>query len=76
MALKVERDAAEFLGVHYRTMQNWRGRGVGPRFIKLPTGAVRYELADLEAFLAGRSFQSTTEARAARKGAVNSSPTP
>jgi hypothetical protein len=43
---------------------------VGPRFLKLPTGAIRYELADLEAYIAGRSFQSTAEARASRVAAA------
>lgn len=67
MSLKSARDAAKALGVEVKTLANWRWRGVGPVFIKLPTGAVRYDGETLTAYAAKNTFQSTTEAQAARR---------
>lgn len=47
-----EHEAAEYLNVSTKTLQNWRSRGVPPRYRKL-NGAVRYVLADLLAFVDG-----------------------
>jgi predicted DNA-binding transcriptional regulator AlpA len=45
-----ERELAAMTGLKARTLQRWRVFGKGPRFHKLG-GAVRYELADVEAWL-------------------------
>jgi hypothetical protein len=42
--------AARFLALAPQTLANWRVSGHGPAFLKLG-GAVRYDLADLRAFL-------------------------
>jgi Helix-turn-helix domain len=68
MALKSEREAAKILAVEVKTLTNWRWRGVGPVFIKFPTGAIRYDEAALAAYAAENTFQSTTEAQAAARG--------
>lgn len=52
--------AAEFLGVSVRTLQAWRVRGEGPRFVKVGR-AVRYRRRELVAFQKSRTFSSTTE---------------
>jgi hypothetical protein len=52
--------AAEVLGVSVRTLEKWRLTGQGPRFIRLGR-AVRYALADLEAFAAAGARRSTSE---------------
>lgn len=43
------------LGVYIRkplqTLAIWRMKGIGPRFIKLENGSVRYRRADVEAWL-------------------------
>lgn len=59
---------AELLGVSVRTLQNWRLRGGGPRYLKLGR-SVRYRVSDLTAFMEGCLAASTTEADARR--AVN-----
>ena len=50
------REAAEFLGVNYRTMENWRTWKRGPTYIKMGkrggTGKVVYRLSDLKAYVA------------------------
>jgi len=54
-----ERDAAEFLGLSARTLQNWRWLGTGPIFLKLG-GAVKYRLCKLERFLENARRASTS----------------
>lgn len=65
LALKSERQAAEFLGVSVKTLRNQRWRGVGPAFVKFPTGGVRYDDAVLIAYVEANTFTSTTAAQAA-----------
>jgi len=62
--LKTE-EAAELLRVKPTTLEQWRWNGKGPRFIKLGR-CVRYRRADLEAFMDGRAYTSTTEAPGSR----------
>lgn len=57
-------EAAAYLNVRPKTLEQWRWAGQGPRFIKL-SRAVRYRLSDLDAFIEARVFSSTTEAQAA-----------
>ena len=58
-----ENCAAELLGVSTRTLQAWRVRGGGPRFVKVGR-AVRYRRRELVEFQDQRTFASTTEASA------------
>ncbi len=53
--------AADFLGLGRRTLENWRVRGDGPRFLRVGR-AIRYARSDLEAWLDTRRFRSTSEA--------------
>ena len=46
--------AAEYLNVAAQTLCIWRGKGTGPRFVRLGTGtrcAIRYSLKDLDAYI-------------------------
>ncbi|NBN77300.1 helix-turn-helix domain-containing protein [Microvirga tunisiensis] len=65
-ALLTEAQAAEFLHVSRRSLQAWRVRGGGPRFVKVGK-LVRYRRADLLEFTAA-TFLTTTEADAQRAG--------
>jgi hypothetical protein len=65
-ALLNEAQTAAFLNVSVRTLQQWRVSGRGPRYTKL-SRAVRYQRADLEAFIAKGGTQSTTEADARKR---------
>ena len=62
--LKV-REAADMLGKHPVTLDQWRLTGVGPRFFK-PEGTrqVYYSEPDLLAWLAGGERHSTSDAPA------------
>lgn len=54
------RAAADFLGVSARTLEGFRVRGGGPRFVKIG-GAVRYRVASLEEFLRQQERTSTSD---------------
>ena len=60
-ALMTTTQAAGYLGLGLRTLQNWRVRGVGPRFVRCGR-AVRYSQNDLREYLDARRFSSTSEA--------------
>lgn len=45
------REAAELLGVHPSTLEHWRSTGRGPRYIQMTQRSVRYDRADLFAWL-------------------------
>ncbi|MDA8429409.1 MAG: helix-turn-helix domain-containing protein [Geobacteraceae bacterium] len=57
-------EAASYLNIQPTTLEQWRWNGKGPRFVKIGR-SVRYRIIDLDAFLADRVFNSTTEAQAA-----------
>lgn len=54
-----ERMAAETLAVAVRTLQWWRIRGGGPKFVKLGR-AVRYRRSDLLAWIDANTRRSTS----------------
>lgn len=64
MKLLDTKEAAPFVGVAPGTLENWRVRGTGPKFIKTPgrRGKVLYDPADIEAWKDANRFQSTSEA--------------
>lgn len=58
--LMTEKEAAEYLAVSVRTLQDKRLRGGGPRFVKL-FRSVRYRLSDLDGFIAAATRAHTSE---------------
>ena len=63
-ALLREAEAARRLGTSVRTLQKWRCNGKGPRFVRL-SRAVRYDPADLDAWLEAGKRRSTSDVREA-----------
>ena len=55
--------AARYLGISPRTLNNWRclGGGKGPAFVRVGR-AVRYDVRTLDAWVAGRTYNSTSAA--------------
>jgi predicted site-specific integrase-resolvase len=51
---------AERWGISPRTLERWRWRGEGPRFLKLG-GRVTYRLSDIELFEQKRLRESTSD---------------
>jgi excisionase family DNA binding protein len=63
-ALLDSKQAAEYLNVAVKTLQNLRWKGGGPRFIKLGERLVRYRKSDLDQFVETNLRQSTSEGAA------------
>lgn len=55
-----ERAAAARLGVSRRTLQQWRVKGGGPKYLKLGR-AVRYDLAELDRWERSRTKMHTAD---------------
>ena len=56
-----EKVAAAFLGLEPRTMQAFRQRGSGPKFIKISSRCLRYRRIDLKTWSDGLVRQSTSD---------------
>ena len=54
------KEAARFLGISHRTLEDWRLKGTGPTFIKWGR-TVRYRWSDLWDFLGGEGYRNTGE---------------
>lgn len=46
-----EAEAAAILGAAQATLANWRWKGEGPGWVRLGKRAIRYRVADLQAFI-------------------------
>ncbi len=55
-----ETEAAHVLGLSVKTLRRWRWAGKGPRFVKVGA-AVRYDPADLTAFIEAGRRSSTSD---------------
>lgn len=42
-----QHEAASVLGVSPRTLESWRHRGGGPKYLKISSRCIRYRLSDL-----------------------------
>lgn len=49
-------EAAEYLGLHPRTLDNWRSQGCGPRYVRVGRRIV-YRVADLETYIESRTVE-------------------
>jgi hypothetical protein len=56
-----ENDAAQFLEVSVRSLQGWRFKGGGPKFIKISHRAIRYRKKDLIEWIDGKVRISTSD---------------
>lgn len=56
-----EMEAADLLGLSIRTLQNWRVRGGGPRFVRISARCIRYRIADIEEWISARTCANTSE---------------
>ena len=60
-ALIGEKSAANYLGLKARTMQGFRYRGGGPRYIRLSSRCLRYRRTDLREWADARVRTSTSD---------------
>lgn len=55
---------ADICGVSLNTLQKWRSRNMGPRYIKFGgsnAATIRYKRSDVELFLSARTIKPFTE---------------
>lgn len=45
-------EAAPVLGISVQTLRNWRCNGVGVPYVRVGSRAIRYDVSDLELFIA------------------------
>ncbi len=65
--LLTQKEVKEITGLADSTLEQWRLKGKGPKFIKLGR-LVRYRLSDIDAYISGLpGFNSTTEADASKE---------
>jgi hypothetical protein len=64
MEFKRTQQAAEFMRLQRKTLENWRSQGRGPAYVKVG-GRVLYPVADLEAFVAANRHVPQSETSAA-----------
>lgn len=57
--LLTEDEAAGFLNLSSRTLQAWRVRGCGPKFVKVGR-SVHYQVEDVQEFVKGNVRHSTS----------------
>ncbi len=62
-ALLTETQTADLLNISIRTLQAWRVRGGGPRFVRAGR-AIRYRRRDLLAWIEQHTAGSTSDAKA------------
>ena len=55
-ALLTEEQLSKRIQTPRRSLQRWRSTGDGPVFVRTGPRCVRYRVADVEAWIAGRSF--------------------
>ena len=59
--LITEHEAAAFIGYTIRTLQNWRVRGGGPKFVRVSSRSVRYRPRELIEWADSRLRASTSD---------------
>jgi len=57
-----ENEAAAFIGYSVRSLQGWRVKGGGPKFIKVSARSIRYRRRDLIEWADARLCSHTSEA--------------
>mgnify|MGYP001348958342 CR=1 FL=1 len=55
-------EAADYLRVSPRTMEDWRRTGAGPVYVSLARNCVRYRFGDLAQWIARRRVRHTLQA--------------
>jgi excisionase family DNA binding protein len=61
--------AAEYLQVPKRTLDDWAYHGEGPRYARMVGGQTRYDIRDIDAWLESSMSEPTHTVRSSRTGA-------
>lgn len=55
-------EVATYLGNTEKTLANWRWIGIGPPYLKIEGGAVRYRWSDVEKWLTAQRVKTAASA--------------
>jgi len=55
-------EAAELLGIHPTTLNQWRARRIGPNYYRHENGSIRYRLSDIDGYLTRCAYIDTNNA--------------
>jgi len=61
--------AAQFLGLSPITLEVWRSRGDGPRFVRLSRRAIRYQFSEIMKFVKAHEVEPKKSAARISRGA-------
>lgn len=56
-----EKMLSDWLCESVSTIQKWRAKGIGPKFVKSTTGSVRYKVGTIREWIDSNVYVSTTE---------------
>jgi predicted DNA-binding transcriptional regulator AlpA len=59
--LRTTAEAAKYLALASSTLEKFRIRGAGPKFVRLGSRAIRYRIEDLDLWLARCERRSTSD---------------
>ncbi|MGV9613244.1 helix-turn-helix transcriptional regulator [Nocardia xishanensis] len=59
------KEAADYMGIHPRTLANWAAAGRGPRYSKPSGSSCMYRLGDLDAYLQAHMVHTDDQPEAA-----------
>ena len=59
--LATPEEVGDFLGVPPKTLSNWRSQHVGPSYMKLANGRVRYRMSAVAEWLASQAVGTTEQ---------------
>lgn len=54
------KQVAELIGYKTDTLNHWRCQGIGPKFVKLQTGVIRYKESEVMKWIESRSIDAQT----------------
>ena len=60
-----ERQAAALIGVAAPTLNRWRCKRIGPAFVRVSARCIRYNVADVKAWLEARRVETSDSRRLA-----------
>ena len=61
-SLLTQKQVSKILGVQTRTLESWRIRGGGPKFVRISARCIRYKIAEIREWIDKRTKSSTSEA--------------
>ena len=59
--LWTEKETSKYIGFDARTLQSWRMKGTGPRYVQISPRCIRYRPEDIDQWIKERLRRSTSD---------------